>query len=112
MRLVERMTQHPPVCLHCGAGNAAPEEEMPRRAVDLEREVNWGDSTYICEDCGGLIAALLDFISPGEAQNLQQMLAARNKQIHELRAQLSEKSRRMEAIVAGKRALKEERASA
>ena len=50
MRLVERMVQHPPTCLHCGRGNTD-EAEFPLPNLDLEREVNWGDSTYIWVSC-------------------------------------------------------------
>lgn len=109
MRLVEVMSQHPPVCLHCGKGNT---EDEPRISVlDLEREVNWGDSTYLCGRCVMIAAALYEYISPEQYSELEDTVQSRDKQIHELRAALSEKERRLTTILDGKKALRDERAS-
>lgn len=109
MRLVERMTQHPPLCLHCGGGNTADDVGHVPRAIDLEREVNWGDSTYLCENCGALIAGLLEYISPAEAQDLRTAIAARDTEVHNLRAELQAQKRRSDQILLGRAALTEEK---
>jgi hypothetical protein len=107
MQLVERMTQHPPTCLHCGRGNTVDEPNIP--ALDLQREVNWGDSTYICGTCVMQAAALYGYISPEQYQELQDTIESLQKQRHELRAQLEKKDRRLSAISSGRQALRDER---
>ena len=113
MRTVEHMEQHPPVCLHCGKGNTPDtgdgDEMLPY--LDLQRDVNWGDSTYLCGACCMLIAGLYDFIGPSQYKDLERTIESRDAVIHELRAKLAAKTRRLTAIVEGKKAISEERAS-
>lgn len=109
MRRVERMTQHPPNCLHCGRGSTADPHGRVAPALDLERDVGWGDSTYICEDCCSQIALLFGFISPYEAIELRQEAKELKQELHDARAEMEERQRRMDRIVAGKQALGEER---
>jgi hypothetical protein len=107
VRLVEVMVNHPPVCLHCGKGNTDDEPRLP--SLDLEREVNWGDSTYLCGRCVMIAAALYEYISPGQYQDMQDEIDSKARQIHELRAELDVKSRRISAILEGKKAVQAER---
>lgn len=109
MRLVERMTQNPPVCLHCGSGNVEDHAGQIPRAIDLEREVNWGDSTYLCENCGLLVAGLLDCITRDQYQELERTISSLKTERHELKAQLQGQKRRTTAIMQGKKALQEEK---
>jgi hypothetical protein len=111
VRLVDRMTQNPPVCLHCGSGNVEDHAGQIPRAIDLEREVNWGDSTYLCEKCGMLVAGLLDFISPDDYKELERTIASQKKQLHEVKAMLHAQKRRTTAILEGKKAIRAERAA-
>ena|SRR5215471_1350688 len=107
MQLVDRMTQHPPTCIHCGAGNTVREPAIPN--LDLQREVNWGDSTYICGSCCMMIAGLYGYISPEQYQELELTITSLKEQRHELRAQLEKKQRRLSAISSGRTALQDER---
>jgi len=107
MRLVDRMTQHPPTCLHCGRGNTVREPNIPD--LDLMREVNWGDSTYICGSCVMEAAALYGYISPEQYEDLELTIKSLREERHELRAQLEKKQRRLSAISSGREALRDER---
>ena len=102
MRLVETMTQHPPTCLHCGNGNTEQEPKLP--VLDLEREVNWGDSTYICGRCMMVAALLYDFVSPEVHQELTQTIESLKGEKHELKALLEVRERRLQSIVEGRKA--------
>ena len=108
MRLVERMVQHPPTCLHCGRGNTD-EAEFPLPNLDLEREVNWGDSTYICGACVMQICALAGYISPDQFQELEATITSLRGEKHDLKARLEAKERRLSAISSGRKALRDER---
>jgi hypothetical protein len=111
MRLVDRMTQNPPVCLHCGSGNVEDSAGQMPRAIDLEREVNWGDSTYLCENCGLLVAGLLDCITKEQYQDLERTIKSLREQLHESKALYQGQKRRTTAILEGKKAIQEERAA-
>lgn len=93
--LVERMTDHPPNCMFCGKGNT-PDGDTgeigPFLATPIDR--NWGDSCYICEDCGVAIGAMFGAITPDEAQDMERQLKAKNKEIHELNAELDVRRQR------------------
>src|SRR5262245_22291124 len=114
MRLVERMTQHPPRCLHCGKGNTGEGDAysdtglIPLPYLDLEREVNWGDPTYLCGPCVLMAASLYGYIPPEQAQTLEQTITSLRRERHELRATLSERTRRLDSIVKGREALDKE----
>lgn len=115
MRLVERMTQNPPRCLYCGKGNTTARDDeldtdlLPLPYLDLEREVNWGDSTYLCGPCVLKAAALYGYITPEQALTLEQTITSLRRERHDLRAMLQERTRRLDSIVKGREALQAER---
>lgn len=111
MHKVSRMTQTPTTCLHCGRGNTPDDPDTMDEffAIDLERDVNWGDSTYICMYCARVISELsghVDMASLTEVMNTNERL---KKKLHDTRALLEAKNRRLEQITAGARALKSEK---
>lgn len=108
MHKVALMTATPTTCLHCGRGNTPddPHSMDDFWVVDLERDVNWGDSTYICRYCCDQIAAIAGFVTMddlAEQQRINQKLKEKN---HDLEAELDEKSRRLKRIAQGRKALK------
>lgn len=110
MHKVEIMTQAPTNCLTCGRGNTVDDPHTMEDffAIDLERDVNWGDPTYICRYCCDTLAALAGFVTEDqlrEQMNLNQRLKER---LHDTEAQLEEKKRRLNRISRGRRALKDE----
>jgi len=111
MHKVSRMTQTPTTCLVCGRGNTPddPHTMDDFFAIDLERDVNWGDSTYVCRYCCDTLAALAGFVTTEqlvEQQNINQRLKER---VHDLQATLEQRERRLSQITKGARALKEEK---
>lgn len=107
MFLVERMTMAPCVCLTCGKGNT-PDGRTGEIGpyVDLAVEYNWGDSGYMCGDCGGKMAVLLGWISPDTEQELQRQIAKLEKEIHDMQADMDRRR------IREKRALQKARAVA
>lgn len=111
MHKVSLMTQTPTTCLVCGRGNVPddPHTMDDFFAIDLERDVNWGDSTYICRYCCDTLAALAGFVTMDQLQEQMNINKKQGKRIHDLHAALQARERRLEAITGGARALKSEK---
>jgi hypothetical protein len=62
--------------------------------VDLGIDYNWGDSGYLCEDCGGKVAMLFEWISPDKKNDLEARIEKLQEQIHDLEATIELKRRR------------------
>jgi hypothetical protein len=75
-------------------------------AIDLERDVNWGDSTYVCKYCCALLAEIAGYVDMGALQDQMNTNEALKRKVHQLKAQLEERDRRLEAIAEGRKALK------
>jgi hypothetical protein len=103
------MTQHPNTCLYCGRGNVADDSDDDLVFLDLERDINWGDSTYICSVCIQRIAALFDYYSENDVKTLNKTISRQKEEIHDLRAELQNRNRRLEQISTGLKVLKEEK---
>lgn len=114
MHKVERMTQTPTQCLYCLRGNTPDEPDTMDEffAIDLERDVNWGDPTYICKYCCEKIAALAGFVTMDQLQEEMNINQALKRKVHDLKAKLEERQRRLDQIATGARALKKTKASA
>lgn len=115
MLLVERMTQHPPQCLYCGRGNVtqdSDDHDQTIRFLDLQREVNWGDSTYLCSVCCEKIAAIVGWEPAEDVAELKERVTELLVKLHDLEAERDQHKRRLETIVAGREAEKEAQAAA
>lgn len=108
MHKVERMTQLPTTCLVCGRGNTPndPHSIDEFWAVDLERDVNWGDSTYLCRYCVDELAALAGFVTVGQLGEAADIAEALRQELHEVKAEFDSYRRRARTILAGKKAEK------
>lgn len=83
MHLVERMTSPPPNCMICGRGNTPDTTGEIGPFIDLDRSVNWDDSTYLCMDCGQSIGALAGMPTADEKLALKQSIRALKRQLHD-----------------------------
>lgn len=104
------MTQHPATCLYCGRGNVPDDSDDDLLFLDLERDINWGDSTYLCSVCVQKIAALFDYYSSDDVKALNKEISKHKESIHDLRAELQNRNRRLAQISTGLKVLKEEKA--
>lgn len=86
MHLVERMTQSPPNCMICGKGNTPDSTGQIGPFIDLERSVNWDDSTYLCTDCGQSIGVLAGLPTQDESLVLKQEIRRLKQEVHEAKA--------------------------
>lgn len=114
MRKVQRMTQTPTQCLYCLRGNTTddPHTLDDFWALDLERDVNWGDSTYLCRYCVDKLAVLCGYATMEQVEEQLDIQARMRKRIHDLEAKLEQRNRRLEQIAVGTRAVKRTRKSA
>jgi hypothetical protein len=106
VRLVERMTLAPAVCMVCGKGNTPDgrsKQILP--AVDLEGDRNWGDSTYICTQCAEKIGGLVGMATPDTVSDLEQTIKKRDREIHELGADLDQKRIKIRRLLARERSV-------
>ena len=97
MHLVERMTEPPCTCLICGKGNTPDENGDIGPFLDMERDVNWGDPTYLCEDCGTKIGAQFGMVTTTEIEDYESKVRKLEKQLHDEKARYEHFRRRTSA---------------
>lgn len=111
MHKVKRMTQQPVACLTCGRGNIPdePHTEDEFWCLDLERDVNWGDSTYLCMYCCEKIGITAGLVSSDDLKEQLDINRALSRKVHDLTARLDAKTRRLDAVSGGARAIRQEK---
>lgn len=104
----------PPNCLVCRRGNTPDDPDSPQDfwALDLERDVNWGDPAYICKYCCILIGIEAGMVDAEQIADLETKIRDQRKKIHDLQAKLEQRERRLKTIVRGKKAEIRERREA
>lgn len=109
MHRVQLMTQTPPSCLHCGRGNMPndPDTMDDFWVLDLERDVNWGDSTYICKYCVDEIAAISGLVTTAQLDEAQQIIEAMRKKLHNKTSELDQFKEKVRAKLLGDKAAAE-----
>lgn len=116
MHKAARMTQTPAQCLYCGRGNTPddPDAMDDFWVIDLERDVNWGDPTYLCKYCCESVAEAAGYVSQADLKEQQNIVLHQRRRIHDLEARLEQRTRRLEQITTGAKAMrrtKKEKAS-
>jgi hypothetical protein len=91
------MTESPPNCLICGKGNTPDAEGNVGPFLDMERDVNWGDPTYLCEDCGTKIGAMFGMVTTTEVEELKAQTQGLKKQLHDEKSRYETFRRRTSA---------------
>lgn len=86
MHLVERMLNTPPNCMVCGKGNTPDKVGDIGPFLDLERDVNWDDSTYLCMDCGQAIGIACGLPTADELTSQKQEIRSLKRELHNARA--------------------------
>jgi hypothetical protein len=106
MHKVERMTQTPAQCLYCGRGNTPDDPDTLDEfwAIDLERDVNWGDPTYLCKYCCDILAAQAGYVTMDQLQEQMNINQAQSRKLHDLTAKLEQRQRRLDQIATGDQA--------
>ena len=106
MHKVEMMSQMPSTCLHCGRGNTPDEPDTIDEfwALDLERDVNWGDSTYICKYCVDQLAAVAGFVTMEQLDEVTRQVDDMRVKLHEKAAEHDSYRRRVQATLLGRKA--------
>ena len=114
MHKAERMTEAPMKCLVCFRGNLPddPDSMDDFWVLDLERDVNWGDPTYLCKYCCEKIAALTGFVPEADFREQANIVKHQHKKIHDLQAKLEQRQRRLDQIDEGRKAVRAVKKSA
>lgn len=109
MELVEAMTKQPATCFIC---NCTPfKGKKPRKAIDLNRDYDWGNNAYICAECGHLIATLLGYKSLDKLRKLEDKVEKLKAEKEELTTKTEEQEKLLSRIRDGSKAVKEARAA-
>jgi hypothetical protein len=99
MHLVDRMTEAPATCLICGKGNVPNNDGSIGPFLDMERDVNWGDPTYLCEDCGTKIGAMFGMVSVTEIEDLRSVNRNLEKKLYDLEASAEIRRRKVREVM-------------
>lgn len=112
MHLVGRMELTPHTCLYCGKGHTIEDGQTADSTVylDLERDVNWGDSVYFCMNCVATIAATCGYVTEGQLEEVRQTIKDKDKEIHALKAEVDSVTRRLKVVTTAKAVVRTERA--
>lgn len=105
----------PPQCLHCGRGNPTEQEvhgDSPPWYIDLERDINWGDPTYLCNDCVEKLLVHAGFVDSSELTEMVDAKQDLEKRVHDLEAKLEQREARFQQVTGGLRVLQEEKKAA
>ena len=108
MHRVKRMTSSPMSCLVCGRGNTPddPDTMDDLWFLDTERDIDWGDTAYICKYCCEKIGIFADLVGVQELKETQDTVRRQAKKIHDLESKLAARQRRIDAITGGQRAVR------
>lgn len=69
--MVTGMPLQPHSCVLCGKGPRDENGEIRDNIFAEAIDVNWGDSIYICPECGHIIGGLYDMVTEDEVEELQ-----------------------------------------
>jgi hypothetical protein len=94
--------------MYCGRGNTPDDPDTMDEfwAIDLERDMNWGDSTYICKYCCDVLAATAGFVTMDQLTEQMNINQGLKKKVHDLQARLEQRNRRLDAIAKGQQAIR------
>ena len=109
MKLVPVMEKQPGVCFICGC--TPYKGSKPKRAIDLERDYDWGNNAYICSECGHLIATLLGYKDLTTLHKLEAKVESQKEEIKQQKEQLEKQEKQLARIRDGGKAVKEVKAA-
>jgi hypothetical protein len=93
MKLVEKMTMQPFTCLYCGKGNIPNNDRTIGPFVDLERDVNFNETVYVCEKCALRVGSCVGMITADEQRELNDQIKKLEKELHNTEAKLDKRTR-------------------
>src|SRR5512139_76246 len=98
--VVDVMRKAPGRCLVCST--TPMEDGKPKRAIDLNTDVDWGDNAYLCDECVDVICDLwgrVDEQTYSELKSKHEELKLRHRT---LRRRFKELEARIKTIVKGR----------
>ena len=101
----------PPNCLTCGRGNTPddPDSMDDFWAMDLERDVNWGDPAYICKYCCEKVAEHSGYAPLEALEEKDRIIKQHLGTIHKVEAERDSLRRRFRVAQTGSKAIKSTR---
>ena len=103
--VVPVMNKAPGKCVCC---HTTPMENgRPKKAIDLNVDVDWGDNAYLCDECVEVICDLWGRVSLYEHEKVLKELKELTVSHRKLQTRYTKLRDRAKKIVAGKKAAKE-----
>jgi len=109
MELVPAMVKQPGVCFICGT--TPYDGKKAKEAIDLNRDYDWGNNAYICDECGHLIATLLGYPDIDKIRKLLAKVKRQEEQIEQLKEKLDKQDEQLSRIRDGSKAVREVKAA-
>lgn len=100
--VVPVMTKAPGKCVCC---HTTPTENgRPKKAIDLNVDVDWGDNAYLCDECVEVICDLWGRVTVEEFEKAKKELEDLTVSHRKLQRRYSKLRDRAKRIVSGKKA--------
>lgn len=101
--LVTGMPLQPHTCVCCGKGPRDETGEIRENVFAEAVDINWGDSVYICLECGTVIGQLYGMADEEQVSNLR----AEVNELKEIKKKYEKLSKRVKQMLKGNQARKE-----
>lgn len=101
--LVSGMPLQPHTCVTCGKGPRDESGNIRENVFAEAVDINWGDSVYICPECGTVIGELYGMLREDDVEDLRKKADAYD----ELEKKYDKLNKRVKQMVKGARAKKE-----
>lgn len=107
--ITDGMPLPPGVCVGCG-GNKQGDDGEPMEAAFAEGvDINWGDSVFICQSCGAILAKLFGFVKPTQVKKAKREMKAMERERDAAIARAEAAEDRAQRMLDGKAAVKEQK---
>lgn len=100
--VVENMKKKPGKCLVCST-TPMKSDGTPKKAIDLNVDVDWGQNAYICEECTNVICELWGWVSEEDHDAVLAEHRQLNKDHTRLRERFKEQGADLKRVLAGKK---------
>jgi hypothetical protein len=106
--MVPNMSTPPYCCIACGSTPRDESGNHKASAMASAVDVKWGDSVYICESCGHVLAELFGYVSPDKVHELKDRI----EELEDVQEEHEALKARVERMLSGAKARREVKANA
>src|SRR4051812_26897033 len=101
--LVDGMPLQPHACICCGKGPRDENGDIRENVFAEAIDINWGDSVYICPECGIVIGGLYGMVTEEDVEEDKRKL----KKLEDIEDRYDKLNKRVRKMIDGNKARKE-----